>query len=90
MRALPGIRDVAVTAVPDKEWGQRVVAAVVLQPSASSTPEQLIAATRTHLAGYKTPKQIDIVTEMPLTLNGKPDRKKVRAAFMDTKQGDQQ
>jgi fatty-acyl-CoA synthase len=81
MRSIPGVRDVAVTAIPDTEWGDRVVAAVVLDTGAQISVEELQRGTRALLAGYKTPKDIRIVDELPLTLNGKPDRSRVRASF---------
>jgi fatty-acyl-CoA synthase len=87
MRSLPGVRDVAVTAVTDDEWGDRVVAAVVLDEGACATPEELIAGTRGLLAGYKTPKAVRVLPAMPLTLNGKPDRARVRAAFGPSRSG---
>jgi acyl-CoA synthetase (AMP-forming)/AMP-acid ligase II len=81
MRTIPGIRDVAVTCVPDEEWGERVVAAVVLDDGAHLAPGEIIAGTRAVVAGYKTPKEVLVVRELPLTVNGKADRKLVKTFF---------
>ena len=70
----PAVADVAVFGIPHEEFGEEVKAAVTLnagvQPSAELT-EQLIAFSREHLAGYKAPKSIDYVDEMPRHETGK-------------------
>ena len=81
MRSLVGVQDAAVTCVPDKEWGERVVAAVVLEEGVRLEAQDVIRMTREILAGYKTPKQVLIVDGLPTTINGKADRAKVRSLF---------
>lgn len=65
-----GVRDVAVFGVQDPQWGQKVCAAVVGQVDIA----ELIAWLRTDMAGYKRPKQIFSVTELPRTASGKVQR----------------
>ncbi len=71
-----GVVDVAVFALADEQWGQRVCAAVV--PGAEADPEELVASVRARaadqLAGYKRPKQIEFVDELPRTATGKVQR----------------
>jgi long-chain acyl-CoA synthetase len=71
-----GVADVAVFALADEQWGQRVCAAVV--PGAQADPEKLVASVRARaadqLAGYKRPKQIEFVDELPRTATGKVQR----------------
>ncbi len=70
---LPDVADCAVYAVPDDHWGQKVCAAVVLR-TGSLTEEDIRAHCRENLAGYKTPKLIRIVTDLPRTATGKTFR----------------
>lgn len=71
--AFDGVTDVAVFGVSDEQWGQRVCAAVV----GDVDIEALTAWLRTDLAGYKRPKQIFSVDELPRTASGKIQRLRV-------------
>ena len=66
----PGVVDVAVYAVPDPEWGQRVCAAVV----GSVAEETLRAFARERLAPAKRPKQYVFLDDLPRTATGKVRR----------------
>ena len=68
-----GVADVAVFAVDDDAWGQRVCAAVVGDVST----EDLTRFAREHLAGYKRPKDLFVVDELPHTATGKLQRNQV-------------
>ncbi|MFM8155777.1 MAG: class I adenylate-forming enzyme family protein [Actinomycetes bacterium] len=68
-----GVTDVAVFGVADEQWGQRVCAAVV----GDVDTEALSAWLRTDLAGYKRPKQVYCVDELPRTASGKVQRLRV-------------
>jgi long-chain acyl-CoA synthetase len=63
----PGVRDVAVYGVPDEQWGQRVVAAVV----GTATAAELDAWARERLAPPKRPKEYRRLDELPRTATGK-------------------
>jgi acyl-CoA synthetase (AMP-forming)/AMP-acid ligase II len=66
------VADVAVAAAPDPEWGQRAVAFVV--PTDAAAPpslEDLRAFGAGALAGYKLPREIRLLDELPRNLAGK-------------------
>ncbi|MFM9377918.1 AMP-binding protein [Gordonia sp. VNK21] len=66
------VLDVAVVGVPDEKWGERPRAYVQLVPGAPvPTVDDLITHTRALLAGYKVPRDIHIVDELPRTSTGK-------------------
>lgn len=70
----PAVTDVAVFGIPHEEFGEEVKAAVTLAEGETESDEltdSLIAFCREHLAGYKAPKSIDYVTEMPRHETGK-------------------
>ena len=67
--------DVAVHARSDPEWGEAVVATVVLRPAASTDADELRAHCRATLAGFKVPKAIEFAEELPRTPSGKLQRR---------------
>jgi long-chain acyl-CoA synthetase len=70
----PAVTDIAVYAVDDPEWGQRVCAAVV----GNVSEDELTAYAREHLAPPKRPKTWVFVDELPRTLTGKVRRDQLR------------
>jgi acyl-CoA synthetase (AMP-forming)/AMP-acid ligase II len=68
--------DVAVIGVPDDKWGEVVKAVVVVERDISEA--DLIAHARERLAGYKCPKTVDIVDELPRNPTGKVLKKELR------------
>lgn len=78
----PDVLEAAVVGLPDAVWGQRVVAVVHLRDGAPPfhAGEDLRAHCRSHLAGYKTPREFRLVDEpLPRTASGKLRRGEVRA-----------
>jgi acyl-CoA synthetase (AMP-forming)/AMP-acid ligase II len=71
LRLDPAVADVVVLGEPDPTWGETVVAVVVLDRAARRSPEAIIEATRGELAGYKRPRRVHIVDELPRTASGK-------------------
>ena len=66
---MPEVAEVAVIAVPDERWGERVHAVIVLRDSAETTPEAVIAFCDGKIADFKKPRSVDIRPE-PLPLSG--------------------
>jgi acyl-CoA synthetase (AMP-forming)/AMP-acid ligase II len=80
--ACPGVTDASVVGVPDETWGERVVA-VVATESATLTAEELRAAVRRRLAGYKVPKAVVLLPALPRTPTGKLELARVRGIAAD-------
>jgi acyl-CoA synthetase (AMP-forming)/AMP-acid ligase II len=77
------VRDVAVCGAPDDTWGQKIVAAVVLQPGESATAEDLRGYVRGQLRGSRTPDVVVFVDELPYTPTGKLLRNQVAQLVAD-------
>ena len=77
----PAVRECAVVAAPDKKWGERVQAVVVLKDGCAVTKDELIKHCKDRLAGYKCPKDIEFWEELPKTSVGKILRRDVRKHF---------
>jgi fatty-acyl-CoA synthase len=67
----PAIREVAVVGVPHEQWGEAPHAFVVLEPGATLSEEELREYARARLAGFKIPKGLTILDELPKTATGK-------------------
>ncbi|MDP6873527.1 MAG: class I adenylate-forming enzyme family protein [Alphaproteobacteria bacterium] len=71
LEAAPAVREVAVVAGPDEQFGECVVAYVALKPGWAATAEELIAHCRDYIAGYKKPKYLFCLDDLPRNVNGK-------------------
>jgi len=82
VKAYPDVYDAIVVGLPDERFGERVAAVVRLRDGSPVLAlETLIAHCRDHIAGYKVPRQLLLVDEIPLTAAGKPDGKAAKALF---------
>ena len=77
----PDVFDVAVFGIPSEEWGESVHAVVVCQPGRTLSPEQVIAFAREHLAGYKIPRSVSFIDELPRTGSGKILKRVLREPY---------
>jgi fatty-acyl-CoA synthase len=79
----PHVFDAIVVGIPDERFGERV--AVALRPKAevgTLTLEELQEHCRALIAGYKIPREMILIEEVPLTAAGKPDTKAAKALFL--------
>jgi O-succinylbenzoic acid--CoA ligase len=74
----PAVAEAAVFARPDPEWGERVVAAVVLRVGATAAPAELRAHAAERLARFKVPKEVELREALPRTASGKVRRGELR------------
>jgi acyl-CoA synthetase (AMP-forming)/AMP-acid ligase II len=65
--------DAVVVGVPDQRWGERVVAVVQGRDDARPAFDALDAHVRTHIAGYKAPRDVVFVDQIVRSPSGKPD-----------------
>jgi len=72
------IQEVAVFGLPDPKWGEKIHAAVVLNPGEQATEDELLAYAKEKLPGYKRPKVVCFLDELPRNPSGKVLKYKLR------------
>ena len=77
----PQVNEVAVIGVPDDKWGELVLALVVIADGAVLSEADLIAYSKTKLAGYKCPKRIEFRVGLARTATGKLQKFKLREPY---------
>ncbi len=86
LQTLAGVRECAVVGVPDREWGQRVVACVVLDPPLGGLPPpELLARIQGHvtLQSAKVPRGVLVVDALPRNAMGKVQKRLLERAAVD-------
>ena len=74
----PKVKDVQVIGVPDKRYGEEIMACIILKEGETMTVEELKAYVEQHMAKYKVPRYVDFVTEFPMNAAGKILKYKMR------------
>lgn len=67
----PKVAEAAVFGLPDPQWGEKIHAALVLQPGESATEEEIMEFCRENLPGFKRPKVVFFVDVLPRNPSGK-------------------
>lgn len=81
LSAHPAVEEVAVIGCPDEEWGETVMAVVVLRPGESLTVEEVQEYCRARLASFKKPERVEFVDRLPRNALGKVLRKELKARY---------
>ena len=82
----PSVADAAVFGIPDDEMGEQVMAVVELCDGVSdgdAVRAELVAHCRVHLAGYKTPRRLEVTPSLPRTPTGKLTKRLLRDPFWE-------
>ncbi len=79
--ALPGVVESAVIGVPHPDFGEGVTAVVVARPGAALDQNAILASLADRLAGYKRPKQVIFVPELPRNTMGKVQKAQLREQY---------
>lgn len=76
--AQPIVKDVQVIGVPSEQYGEEVMAVIILKEGENATPEELRELAKASLAKHKVPRYIRIVDAFPVTASGKIQKFKMR------------
>jgi acyl-CoA synthetase (AMP-forming)/AMP-acid ligase II len=79
VKRVDGVLDCLVVGIDDEKFGQAVTAVASLVPEASVDEATIIANVKTQLAGFKAPKRVVFVSQVPRAPNGKADYKSAKA-----------
>jgi long-chain acyl-CoA synthetase len=80
------VADSSTVGVPHDEWGEQVKAVILLKDGYSPSDQlaqEILAFARSSLPGFKVPRSVDFVTELPRSEAGKIQRNKVRAPYWE-------
>ncbi|MCB1666379.1 MAG: AMP-binding protein [Pseudomonadales bacterium] len=77
----PNVADAAVIGVPSEQWGEAVLAFVATRDGQTIEPDELIAFCRERLAGYKVPRAIESIAQIPRNASGKVLKKDLREPY---------
>jgi long-chain acyl-CoA synthetase len=78
LRSHPAVAECAVFGIPDEKWGEAVKAMVVPRPGCNVSEQEIKEYCGTRLAGFKRPKTIEFISELPKTASGKIMKKDLR------------
>jgi malonyl-CoA/methylmalonyl-CoA synthetase len=78
---MEGVSESSVVGVPDAQWGEKVVAAVVPKQGFTPAPQAILSLCKEHLHSWKCPKDIRFLDALPRNAMGKVLKKEVEKIF---------
>ncbi|RPH46650.1 MAG: malonyl-CoA synthase [Burkholderiales bacterium] len=81
---MDGVVESAVIGVPHRDFGEAVTAVVVRRPGAALDETAIVAALKSRIAGFKVPKRVHVVDELPRNAMGKVQKNELRKRFAGT------
>ena len=84
----PAVQEAAVIGMPDEHWGEQVTAIVAVRPGLTVSADELIVHCRTHLTGFKKPRQVFFLDELPKNPSGKILKREIRQMLGGTMSAD--
>ncbi len=78
----PAVHMCAVVGIPHEKWGEVGKACVVLKAGTEATEDELIAHMQRHLARFKVPKSVEILSELPISAAGKILKRELRDRYV--------
>jgi acyl-CoA synthetase (AMP-forming)/AMP-acid ligase II len=81
----PAVADVAVVGLPHPDWGECVAAFIVSRPDAAPKAKDLLEHCSELIAGYKKPRIIEFVDDMPRNEAGKIVKQRLRDSYLESK-----
>jgi fatty-acyl-CoA synthase len=83
---LPEVAEAAVIGVPDEKWGEVGLALLIPSPGVAADADAVRTALRERLAGYKVPRHIRFVDQLPKTATGKIRKPDLRDRYLHTEE----
>ncbi|HXQ04807.1 MAG TPA: acyl-CoA synthetase [Bradyrhizobium sp.] len=83
LHAVPGVHDCAVFGIPDDEFGEALMAVVEPQAGVTLDVADIRAQLKTSLAGYKVPKHLEILKNLPREDSGKIFKRRLRDPYWE-------
>jgi long-chain acyl-CoA synthetase len=77
----PSVHEAAVVGVPDPQYGEALFAVIVPAPGAAPTDEEIISHCRGRIGGYKIPRRMAFVEELPKSTMGKVLKTELRHTY---------
>jgi len=79
----PAVAACAVIGIPDAQWGEAVLAAVIKRPGAELSEQDVIDHCKARIAGYKCPRRVSFIDAMPMSGAGKVLKTQLRAPYWE-------
>ncbi|MGH3494869.1 MAG: AMP-binding enzyme, partial [Sciscionella sp.] len=79
----PRVAEVVVVGLPHPRWSEAITALVTIKAGERVDESELIEKLKANLSGFKTPKAVIVVDELPRTSTGKVQKNVVREKYAD-------